>query len=303
MIIKEDYFQYITEGVKPINDGKNRIYYGEVNEFFSTEVFRNFSIKLALQGTIHYKTQQQEYRLSSNNFLLSNRQPGTVVVDSASLVRGIFIDIQQETIDEACNVITAGDDCDFDNLQAGYFFSPAFFENTYTLKNKALDKALKQLVYDLTTNTLRPGEETFLSLAEKVVEQETGNYKSLANLKSVRSSTKQELLKRLLQGKDYIDDNFLKTPGIAEIVKHCNMSSFHFFRSFKQAFGCSPYQYIINKRLEHAKILIRTGESFTSIALQCGFADLFSFSKAFKKLYGASPSDYKAKKLQLAVTR
>jgi AraC family transcriptional regulator len=299
MIIKQDYFQYITEGVKPVNDGKNRIYYGEVHEFFSTEAFRNFSIKLALQGTIHYKTQQQEYRLNSNNFLLTCRQPGTVVVDSATMVRGIFIDIQQETIDEAFSVLAATNHCDFDNLQAGYFFSPEFFENIYALKNNSLDKALQQLVYNLTHNTIAPGEETFLSLAEKVVEHELGNYKSLTNLKSVRSATKQELLKRLLQGKDYIDDNFLKTPGIAEIVKHCNMSSFHFFRSFKQAFGCSPYQYIINKRLEHAKTLIRTGESFTAIAMQCGFADLFSFSKAFKKFYGSSPSDYKVQKLQV----
>jgi AraC family transcriptional regulator len=141
-------------------------------------------------------------------------------------------------------------------------------------------------------------EETFLALAEKVVLHERSNYKCLNNLKSVRSSTKQELLKRLLQGKDYINDNFLKNPGIAEIVKHCNMSSFHFFRSFKQAFGYSPYQYIINRRLDHAKLMIRTGESFTAIAAQCGFADLFSFSKAFKKSFGISPSEYKAKKQQ-----
>ena len=114
-------------------------------------------------------------------------------------------------------------------------------------------------------------------------------------------STKKELLRRLLQGRDFIDDNVLKNPGIAEIVQHCNMSPFHFFRSFKQAFGCSPYQYIITKRLEYAQSLIRTGHSFTSIAAQCGFADLFTFSKAFKKLYGVSPSDYKTNKLQVFV--
>jgi len=51
--------------------------------------------------------------------LLTSRQPGTVVVDSATMVRGIFIDIQQETIDEAFSVLAATNHCDFDNLQAG----------------------------------------------------------------------------------------------------------------------------------------------------------------------------------------
>jgi len=297
MIIDQEFFQYITEGIKPINDGKNRIYYGEVHEFFSTEAFRNFSIKLSLQGNIHYKTQSREYWLDPNNFLLTGKQPGTVVVDSPTKVKGIFIDLKQETIDEAFTIITA-ESLDLDNLEAGYFFSPDFFENVYALKNGELDRELRSLIYGLMDESITVTDETFLTLAEKVVLHERSNYKCLNNLKSVRSSTKQELLKRLLQGKDYINDNFLKNPGIAEIVKHCNMSSFHFFRSFKQAFGYSPYQYIINKRLEHAKLMIRTGESFTVIATQCGFADLFSFSKAFKKLYGVSPSEYKMKKQQ-----
>jgi len=296
MIIKQDYFQFVTEGSQPVNDGKNRIYYGEVFEYYNTDAFRNFSIKLALQGTVRYKTQSQEFILDANKFLLTSKQKGSVIIDSATMVKTLFIDIQQQTINEAITVLAAGNGLDLDNLQAGYFFSPDFFENMYALKNNSLGRELKNLVSAVITGTVNPNEETFLNLAEKVVLHELGNYKSLNNLKSVRSSTKKELLRRLLQGRDFIDDNFLKNPGIAEIVRYCNMSPFHFFRSFKQAFGYSPYQYIINKRLEYAQSLIRTGHSFTSIAAQCGFADLFTFSKAFKKLYGISPSDYKITK-------
>ena len=227
MIIKEDYFQFVTEGVKPVNDGKNRIYYGEVDEFFSNEAFRNFSVKLALQGTIHYKTQHNEHRLDSNNFLLTCKQPGSVIVNSSVMVKGVFIDMQQETINETFTVITAGDNCNFDNLQAGYFFSADFFENIYSLKNSVLHRELKGLACNLFDNSINFSEEAFLSLAEKVVLYEAGNYKSLNNLKSVCSPTKKELLKRLLQGKDFIDESFLKNPGIAEIVRHCNMSVFY----------------------------------------------------------------------------
>lgn len=301
MIIKQDYFQLVPEGTKPVNDGKNRIYYSEVYEYFNTEAFRNFSVKLALQGTVNYKTEHQEFKLGPDTFLLTSKQKGSVSIDSSTVVKTLFIDIQQETIDEAISLLKAGSHYDFDNLQAGYFFSTDFFENIYPLKNDPLGRELKRLAVAVNNNIINPTEETFLQLAEKVVLHELENYKSLNNLKSVRSSTKKELLRRLLQGKEFIDDNFLKNPGIAEIVRHCNMSPFHFFRSFKQAFGYSPYQYIITKRLEYAQSLIRTGHSFTSIAAQCGFADLFTFSKAFKKLYGVSPSDYKIKKLQAFV--
>ena len=301
MIIKQEYFQFVTEGVKPIYDGKNRIYYGELYEFFNAEAFRNFSIKLVLQGNIYYKTQQREYRLEANNFLLASKQSGSVIVSSPTLVKGVFIDIEQETIRDAFDVIVKGDSYDFDGQRSGYFFSPDFFENTYSLKNGELGRALKGLAHGLINDNISLSDEVFLALAEKIVLNELDNYKSLAGLKSVRFSTKKELLRRLLQGKDFIDNNFLKNPGIAEIVRHCNMSAFHFFRSFKQAFGYSPYQYIINKRLEYAKSLIRTNHSFTETALQCGFADLFTFSKAFKKLYGVSPSGYKTQKLQVAI--
>lgn len=301
MIINSEYFQWVTEGTKPINDGKNRIYYGEVYEYYNTDAFRNFSIKLALQGTALYKTTHQEFKLDSNNFLLTSKQKGSVVIDSPTIVKTLFIDLQRDTIDEAITLLKTGNQFDFDNLEAGYFFSTDFFENIYALKNNPLGRELKKIITAVNSNTINPVEETFLELAEKLVLHELDHYKSLGHLRSVRASTKKELLRRLLQGKEFIDEHFLKNPGIAEIVKHCNMSPFHFFRSFKQAFGCSPYQYIITKRLEYAQSLIRTEHSFTSIAVQCGFADLFSFSKAFKKMYGISPSAYKTRKPQVFV--
>ncbi|MEI9955094.1 MAG: helix-turn-helix transcriptional regulator [Ferruginibacter sp.] len=101
------------------------------------------------------------------------------------------------------------------------------------------------------------------------------------------------MLKRLLKGKNFIEDTYLKNPCIAEIVKECNMTPFNFFREFKLAFGVSPYQYIMKKRMEYAQHLVMKDLSFTSVATTCGFPDLFTFSKAFKKSFGASPAKYK----------
>jgi AraC-like DNA-binding protein len=296
MIVKQDYFQYITEGITPVNDGKNRIYYGELKEYFGKEAFRSFSIKLVLKGNIQYKTQSGQYNLMANSYLLTNKQEGTVIINSPTLVTGVFIDLQEETIIDAINIISNKGNNELDNLPIAYFGSANFFENTYNLKNTALDKVLKNLIKGIVNKDIALSEQTFLEIAEKVVLQERCHYTSLNNLKSVRVTTKKELLKRLLKGKEYMDDMFLKNPDISDIVGQCNMSSFHFFRSFKMAFGVTPYQYMFNKRLTHAKTLIAEGYSFSSIAHQCGFADIFSFSKAFKKQYQVAPSFYKSKK-------
>jgi transcriptional regulator GlxA family with amidase domain len=70
------------------------------------------------------------------------------------------------------------------------------------------------------------------------------------------------------------------------------MSEFHFFRSFKQAFGITPYRYLLNNRLEFSKSLLQKKIPVKEIATSCGFADIFSYSKAFKKTFGTSPTAY-----------
>jgi AraC family transcriptional regulator len=71
------------------------------------------------------------------------------------------------------------------------------------------------------------------------------------------------------------------------------MSEYHFFRIFKKAFGISPYQYLIDVRLNWAFQQIKQQQqSISSIAHETGFADLSSFSKAFSKKFGFPPSKW-----------
>lgn len=289
--VQRSHLQLVAEGDKVINDGQNRIYYSEVYEYFSKDAFRNFSIKIPIQGTVHYKTEQKEYELTPDSFLVSYRQPGKATIDSPTIVRSLGIDIKQGTIEQALKELEESG-ININGLKSDYFFSPDFFENVYSIKSN-LGKELSIFAKGLLDNSSTVTEETFLTIAKKVVLQEIDNFKSLSNLRSIRSTTKKELLKRLLKGKEFIDENYLGNPGMADIVKQSNMSEFHFFRSFKQAFGYSPYQYMMKKRLEHATILIGKDETFTTVALKCGFPDLFTFSKAFKRAYGSSPSLYK----------
>jgi AraC-like DNA-binding protein len=74
------------------------------------------------------------------------------------------------------------------------------------------------------------------------------------------------------------------------------MSAGHFSRSFREAFGESPYSYLMTRRIERAKTLLRRGDmSVTDVCFAVGCTSLGSFSSRFAELVGESPSAYRAR--------
>jgi AraC-like DNA-binding protein len=72
------------------------------------------------------------------------------------------------------------------------------------------------------------------------------------------------------------------------------VSRAYFSRSFKAAFGETPHQYLMTRRMERAKALLRDGDlSVTAVCFAVGFSSLGSFSAQFKRLVGESPSAYR----------
>jgi AraC-like DNA-binding protein len=84
-----------------------------------------------------------------------------------------------------------------------------------------------------------------------------------------------------------------ETLNIEWVAREAMLSSSHFFRSFKKSYGISPYQYFFQKKMRRAAhLLCKRNMTATEVALECGFPDLASFSKAFKKVYQKSPKQF-----------
>ncbi len=100
---------------------------------------------------------------------------------------------------------------------------------------------------------------------------------------------------RLESAVQYISENFADEKLTVEsAAKAAGMSESHFRRLFKSAYRLSPIKYINLMRIERAKELIRyTNESFSDIAAEVGFANLYYFSRMFKKEVGCTPSEFK----------
>src|SRR5207245_9953348 len=93
-------------------------------------------------------------------------------------------------------------------------------------------------------------------------------------------------------------DQPLVVPGLARSPA---MSTGHFSRSFKAAFGESPCSYLMTRRIERAKAMLRRGDvSVTDVCFAVGCTSLGSFSSRFTELVGESPSAYRARSHSVA---
>jgi AraC-like DNA-binding protein len=97
----------------------------------------------------------------------------------------------------------------------------------------------------------------------------------------------------LRRAKDLIDREYARALDVPALAREAHSSRAHFVRSFKKAFGETPYQYLRRRRVERAKELLRsTNLSVTEVSLSVGFRSLGSFSTAFRALIGESPKSY-----------
>lgn len=93
---------------------------------------------------------------------------------------------------------------------------------------------------------------------------------------------------------DYIETHIGDDLPLAALAKLVNLSPYHFARAFKRSFGLPPHRYHMARRIARAKAMLgEPTRSITDIARQLGFAETSSFSAAFRRATGMSPSRYR----------
>ncbi|MFJ6211765.1 helix-turn-helix domain-containing protein [Streptomyces sp. NPDC092296] len=101
----------------------------------------------------------------------------------------------------------------------------------------------------------------------------------------------------LRRARDVMDRDYARPLDVAALANVALMSPGHFSRSFRAAFGETPYRYLMTRRVERAKALLRRGDlSVTEVCFAVGCTSLGSFSSRFTELVGESPSAYRARR-------
>ena len=103
-------------------------------------------------------------------------------------------------------------------------------------------------------------------------------------------------LVRLRRARDRMDRDHAEPLDVPLLAREALMSVGHFQRSFKQAYGETPYQWLMTRRIERAMALLRnTDLSVTEVCMAVGCTSLGSFSARFTDLVGETPSAYRAR--------
>jgi transcriptional regulator GlxA family with amidase domain len=112
------------------------------------------------------------------------------------------------------------------------------------------------------------------------------------------------LLRRLLRAKDRMDAFSHEDWPIQRLAGVSGVSKAHFARSFLQAFGMPPHRYLLTRRIERAKALLRdTDLAVTGIAFETGWYSLGTFGRTFRDVTGESPGAFRVRERGVAQGR
>jgi AraC family transcriptional regulator len=93
---------------------------------------------------------------------------------------------------------------------------------------------------------------------------------------------------------EFIEENLAENISLTKLAQMIQLSPYHFCRAFKQSFGVPPHRYHTHRRIDRAKALLADrNESVTSIGMIIGFSETSSFTAAFRKISGMTPTDYR----------
>jgi AraC family transcriptional regulator len=275
--------------------GYSRLKYFEKNKSNCASV----GIKYVIDGTEHYTVDQGCFKVTGGKFLLINpQQSHDVYLSAEKEITGICFNIDTAIINDVYHVSRASLAELLDEPEIIFSNQLEMHEQIYSTRDSDLGLQLSEIAGVFTggqDDSIFNCEQVYFNLAENLLKQQCLIHNTFNRIHAERTSTKKELFKRIEKARDMLESDLFTNMNMTEVAAAVAMSPFHFNRTFGQIYQVTPYQYVINRRLEKAKALLQNGNlTVGDIAHRIGYADLFSFSKSFKKAYKVSPTAFKS---------
>lgn len=241
--------------------------------------FYDYHFIIPIQDTPPIIVDNKEYPLKPNFVFSSNPNQLHKPVDTGDkscLFLGLFI--EKAFLRETSKTLFSSEDLQFDN------------------KCFSLNPQTKSLLYSFIeeSSTQQLGNELFLQalsiqIAVKILREGNHNLNNLPLMLNEYSDKK--CINRAI---DFLMSNYNSTITLNDLAREVNYSPFYFLRIFKQSTGMTPFEFLLEIKLEKAKNLLKhTDFSMTEICYLSGFTSTSHFTQAFKRKTGVSPTNYK----------
>ena len=274
------------------DEDNNTIRYSTIDRIDTEIDFNGFGVKYVASGQETYHINGKKYQVREGDYIIGNDfTKAAVQINQLEPVQGLCIDISARIISEVASFHEVTEQ----NLSE-FLLSDQFFVNRYNVKNTTLGYSLVEINENIKNGSFSHiihHEELFYSLAESVVMDQRFVFNQLSKLNFKKHETNEELLRALLKAKEVMDTTLFDAIRLDDLALTSGISKYHFIRLFKSVFGISPYQYVKHRKLDLARAELLKGSKVVDVAVQFGYPDTPSFSKAFKQLFGLNPSAIK----------
>lgn len=252
------------------------------------------SIFLNLRGTSTVEVDQHRRIVSDQWYTISNRRQ-IYTLDYQAPVETFNVHVADGMADAwfgaACSSVVTSLDA-ASSVAHELSFRPCTAAITPLMRTR-LD-ALRTVASESTSQNMAV-EEALVALLHCVTEHQHDLERRVAALPRLRPAVREEVIRRLLHARDAMHAYHTSVLSLDDLAGIACMSKYHFLRSFRQAFGCSPHQYIMQLRVGSAARLLEQSElPFSDIATRVGCESVSSFASTFKKITGRSPGVFRS---------
>ncbi|MEQ9424569.1 MAG: AraC family transcriptional regulator [Cyclobacteriaceae bacterium] len=252
--------------IGPLKNDGYTITWSNINPI-STQGQKSITIRYVASGREKVRIENCYYPLAANQYLIINPKVVVNIANDNSSSQGVWVQVKFPDTSDL-----------------------SFFPGPYIASKSELGTLLS-FIYSCRDNF--PLDENLLAqqVIDSTLKKERIVQKRVNSIKASKYSTKSEIFKRLILAENYIELNLKRKITLPELCEVAGLSRFHFVRKFHEAYGASPHQFILRKKIYLAhNLIMNERKTISEIAHLCGFGDIHIFSKVFRKIQGYPPS-------------
>jgi len=241
------------------------------------------SFKYVLSGEENYEVAGVYQRIESGQSLFFREdQKYSANISRHTLAIGLCFDLELSLIEEASR--------NHFNDDYQFFIDPDFVTQKINFLNVQFQDYLNEVPLREQTEDPLFMDEVLNRVSQAVIDLELSFREKTLALPVQKQHHQKELFHRLITARNFLHDHLYSQTHLEDIAQAAALSPFYLQRLFKQAFGCSPSQYLEKLKMEEAARLLKAASSVTNTAYILSYSDVPYFSRRFKKYFGVSPS-------------
>ncbi len=249
------------------------------------------SIKTVRRGSALWRIGNTERVLGPGLFLIINEgEPYDIEIDSIDSVETFCVFFRAGFAEEIARVARSSERSLLDAPDAS---GAAQFIQTIERTTERV-RALLERIEECALRS-DDGTDRLIELVESLLDCDSRTRGLVGSVPATRPSTREEILRRVLLGRDRIESAWNTRISLEDIARHAGMAPYHFHRNFRTILGTTPLDYLTRLRIEQARRLLReTDQSLQDICVAIGLESLPSFVHRFRESSGTTPGRYRA---------